>query len=64
MRQYGDVLECRGEVDFTGDRPVCRERSSREIQLVAGEQRAHRLVVVKPRGDAAEFALVYVRTRS
>src|SRR5688572_12982422 len=52
LRTYGDVVECRGEVDFRGrmgrSRPVCDERrSARETQLVVGTEERHRLVVVK-----------------
>ena len=67
LRSYGEVVECRGEVDFKRrmgrSRPVCdQRRSSREIQLVAGTEERHRLVVVKPRGGGSEFALVYLQT--
>jgi len=67
MRSFGDVTECRGDLDFRGrpgsQRPVCREKpSSREIQLVAGTEERHRIVVVKPRGRGSEFAVVYIQT--
>lgn len=67
MRQYGDVVECRGNVDFSrrngAMRPVCDERgSSREIQLVVGSEERHRLVSVKPLGSGTEFSVVYVQT--
>ena len=68
MAAYGAVMECRGDVDFKGRggerRPVCRERGSREIQLVAGTEERHRLVSVKPRRDGSEFAVVYIETRA
>jgi hypothetical protein len=68
MKKYGDVLECRGEIDFTGhdtlSHPVCKERRrSNAIQLVAGTEQRHRLVVVKPRGSGSEFSAVYIETR-
>jgi len=68
MKTYGDVTECRGDVDFRGPsrdrRPVCREdRREDEIQLVVGTEGRHRLVSVKPRGDGTEFAVVYIQTR-
>ena len=68
MKKYGDVLECRGEIDFKGhdsfSHPVCKERRrSNEIQLVAGTEQRHRLVVVKPRGSGSEFSAVYIETR-
>jgi hypothetical protein len=64
LRAFGDVVECRGDIEFEGepDRPVCREdRASAEIQLVTGKGRGnHRMVAVKPRGAGSEFALVRV----
>src|SRR5687767_14624539 len=68
MAAYGAVTECRGDIDFKGPksdrRPVCRERGSRQIQLVAGTEERHRLVSVKPRRGGSEFAVVYIETRS
>jgi hypothetical protein len=64
MKAFGDVTECRGEVDFRNRLPVCKENAyAREIQLVTGTEERQRIVVVKPRGSGAEFALVYVDTR-
>ena len=68
MRTYGEVLECRGDVDFEGRRnrrrPVCDESfSGRETQLVAGSENNHRTVSIKPRGSGSEFAIVYINTR-
>jgi hypothetical protein len=68
MKKYGDVLECRGNIDFKGhdalSHPVCNERRrSSEIQLVAGTEQRHRIVVVKPRGSGSEFSAVYIETR-
>ena len=64
---YGEVTECRGDIDFkgrSGSRPVCRERRrSNVLQLVAGTERRHRLVSVEPRGDGSEFAVVFIQTR-
>src|SRR5262245_51373393 len=53
LKQYGDVLECHGHIDFKHGthEPVCKERQrSLETQLVAGTEERHRIVVVKPRG--------------
>lgn len=62
MKAHGDVVECRGDVDFRGDRLVCREdASSREVQLAAGTEERHRIVHVEPRGSGSEFALVYLQ---
>ena len=68
LKAYGDVIECRGDVDFRGRgearRPVCREKAfERDLQLAAGPEESQRIVTVKPRGDGTEFALVYVQTR-
>jgi hypothetical protein len=68
MKRYGNVTECRGEVDFRGrrgaQRPVCKEKPfSRDLQIVAGTEERQRIVVVKPRGSGSEFSLVYVQTR-
>jgi len=68
MKKYGDVLECRGNVDFKGSdsfsHPVCNERRrSSEIHLVAVTEHRHRIVVVKPRGSGSEFSAVYIETR-
>jgi len=71
MRSFGEVTECRGDVDFTGKgserRPVCTEKwfsraPAREVQLLVGVEDSHRMVVVKPRSSGSEIALVYVRT--
>ena len=65
MAAYGDVMECRGNLDFKGrlGRPVCRERwRSREVSLVVGTEREHRIMAVEPRGSGSKFAVVHVRT--
>ena len=64
LQAYGPVTECRGEVDFRGDKPVCKENASAdEIQLVTGTEEHQRVVVVKSRGRGSEFALVQVETQ-
>jgi hypothetical protein len=68
MKAYGDVQECRGDIDFRGRgdsaRTVCKERRrSRETQLAVGTKGRHRVVSVKPRGAGSEFAVVYIQTR-
>jgi hypothetical protein len=65
MRSYGPVTECDGEVDFEGDRAVCKPSSGgREKQLVVGREGDQRVVVVKPRGDGSEINVVHVRVGS
>jgi hypothetical protein len=68
MRQYGDVVVCRGDIDFQGrrdrQRAVCDDRPSRrETQLVVGTRDNYRMVAVKPRGNGSEFAVVRINTR-
>jgi hypothetical protein len=68
LKAYGEVTECRGDIDFRGrgseQRAVCREKAfERGLQLVVGPEDRQRIVSVKPRGDGTEFALVYVQTR-
>jgi hypothetical protein len=69
MRPYGRVTECRGELDFEGDRgferPVCKESRSRlaAVQLLAGSEESRRMVAVKPRGQGSEFLIVLVTAR-
>jgi hypothetical protein len=68
LQSYGEVTECRGDVDFRNRgavrRPVCREKPfDRDLQLVAGPEEQQRIVSIKPRGTGTEFALVYVQTR-
>jgi hypothetical protein len=64
LKTYGDVLECRGNVNYRGGRPVCREKAFEDaLQLVAGPEGDQRIVAVKARGDGTEFGLVHVQTR-
>jgi hypothetical protein len=69
MKTFGEVVECRGNIDFKGGlrsrRSVCRERwwRSRRIQLATGTEERHRLISVEPRGNGSEFATVFVETR-
>jgi hypothetical protein len=64
LRTYGEVTECRGELDFRESGPVCRQNGSGTTQLGAGTENDHRMVVIKPRRGASEFSVVYVRTRT
>ncbi len=62
MKVFGDVVECRGDVNFKNGRPECRSQpSSSGIQLLAGIEESHRIVSVKPRGGGSEFALVSIQ---
>jgi hypothetical protein len=67
MKTYGDVVECRGNIDFESaegvNKPVCKDRATQEVQLVAGTEENHRLIAVKPRDNGSEFAMVYIDTR-
>jgi hypothetical protein len=65
LRAFGDVTECRGEVNFKNGRPECRSKSrSDDVQLLAGTEQRHRIVSVKPRGSGTEFALVSLQMGS
>jgi hypothetical protein len=66
MQSYGTVTECRGEIDFEGPegakQPTCKSRATADdIQLVAGTEKQHRIVSVKPRANGSELALVSVQ---
>ena len=66
MGAHGPVTECRGNIDFRRNRPVCRGRlfsNSRTTQLAVGTEERHRLVSVKPRGNGSEYSVVYVQVR-
>lgn len=69
LKSYGEVTECRGDVDFRGPkgarRPVCREKffSHDHLQLAAGPEDQQHIVLVKPRGEGTEFGLVHVQLR-
>jgi hypothetical protein len=61
MSVYGPVTECRGRIDSHGKRWACRENSaSGEIHLLTTTGETRRVVVVKPRGQGSEFAIVRV----
>ena len=63
MKTFGDVTECRGDVNFKDGRPVCRQQPfERNVQLLAGTEERHRIVAVKPRRGGTEFALVSIQT--
>jgi hypothetical protein len=64
LKAYGEVTECRGDIDFRRGRRVCREKLfERDLQLAAGPEHQQHIVSVKPRGEGTEFGLVYVQTR-
>ena len=65
LRAFGDVTECRGEVNFKNGRPECRSKPrSVDVQLMAGTEQRHRIVSVTPRGEGTEFALVSIQMGS
>ena len=64
MGALGEVIECRGNIDFRRSRPVCHSKffsDSRTMQLAVGTEARHRLVSVKPRGNGSEYSIVYVQ---
>lgn len=65
LKSFGDVTECRGDVNFNHGRPECRSQpDSDDVQLMAGTEQNHRIVSVKPRGNGTEFALVSLQMGS
>ena len=64
LKPFGEVVECRGNVNYRRGHPVCREKAfSDDLQLVAGPEDNQRIVSVKPHRDGTEFGLVHVQTR-
>jgi len=69
LEPFGEVTECRGNVDFKGPRgqrrPVCKEGwfDSEQVQLTAGTEGEHRIVAVKPHAGGAEIDLIYIKTK-
>ena len=65
LKPFGDVTECRGDVNFRDGRPECRSQpGSDDVQLMAGTEQSHRIVSVKPRGNGTEFAIVSLQMGS
>jgi hypothetical protein len=67
MRQYGDVTECHGRLDFEGRRrnrePRCRDSfRSDDVTLGVGTSDRHRIVAVKPRHGRTRFEVVFIQT--
>ena len=62
MKEFGDVTECRGDVNFRNGRPVCDPDRSEDVQFVVGAEDRHRVVSVKPRRGGSQIALVYIQT--
>ena len=65
LQTFGDVTECRGDVNFKNGNPDCRSQPrSDQVQLLAGTEQNHRIVSVKPQGGGTEFALVSLQMGS
>jgi hypothetical protein len=65
LKSFGDVTECRGDVNFRRGNPECRSQPrSDQVQLMVGTEQRHRIVSVKPRGSGTEFALVSLQMGS
>jgi hypothetical protein len=68
MRRHGYVIECRGTINVRRRRGaetlVCVDQpSSPAVQLAVDRDGRHQVVVVTPRGAAAQFAVLSVHTR-
>jgi hypothetical protein len=64
LKIYGDVSECRGNIDLEHGTVRCRPGGLRqETNLVTGTEERQHIVSVKPEGKGSQFALVYVQTR-
>ena len=64
LKTFGEVVECRGNINYRKGRPVCREKLfADDVQLVAGPEHQQHIVSVKPHGNRTEFGLVYLQTR-
>jgi len=65
LKSFGDVTECRGDVNFRNGNPECGSQPrSDQVQLLVGTEQRHRIVSVKPRGSGTEFALVSLQMGS
>jgi hypothetical protein len=67
MRQYGEVTECRGRLDFDKRRrtsePRCRDSfRSGDVTLGVGTSDRHRIVAIRPRQGRTRFDVVFVQT--
>ena len=73
LKSYGEVTECKGDIDLKGDdisnqEIRCKEGLSAEardkVGLAAGKGASHRIVSVEPKGKGSKFSLVYLRFES
>jgi hypothetical protein len=67
MKQYGDVTECHGRLDFDrrrrGDRPRCRGTfRSDDVTLGVGTSDHHRIVAIKKRPGHTRFDVVLIES--
>lgn len=69
LKAYGDVTECKGNIDLKGD-PGEQEITCKggpdfrdKVELAAGKGATHRIVSVEPRASGCKFAMVYLQFR-
>ena len=63
MKQYGEVTECRGELDFKRRRVVCKDRFRDDVvTLGVGTSDRHRIVAVKTRNGRTRLDVVFIDT--
>jgi hypothetical protein len=70
MKAYGNVTECKGDIDLKGDdlssqEVTCKESVGAEmknkVELAVGKGSGHRIVSVEPQAKGCKFALVYLQ---
>lgn len=68
LKSYGEVTECKGDLDLKGDNPgdqqfTCKEKPGdrSEITLGTGKGSSHRIVSVERKDKGCKFALVYLQ---
>lgn len=67
MKSYGDVTECKGDIDMKGDSGdqeiTCKSGGGArdKVELVVGKGSSHRIVSVEPRAKGCKFALIYLQ---
>jgi hypothetical protein len=67
LKTYGEVTECKGDLDLKGESPsdqqfTCKEKPGKdEVTLGTGKGSSHRIVSVERKDKGCKFALVYLQ---